>query len=128
MGLMLLTPIFCVFNIFNALYYCFEKGCYKLLSMKIRLNNICTKLNAAKKNFCNQKSANTEWNKLHRKQKMAKWISGTKYNHQDTRQLIEDDGSRGEVNKIYIFVVMTFSFVYVLGIFGYITYIIIKSS
>ena len=128
MGLMLLTPIFCVFNIFNALYYFFEKGCYKLLSMKIGLNNICTKLNAAKKNFCNQKSANIEWNKLHRKQKMAKWISGTKYNHQDTRQLIEDDGSRGEVNKIYIFVVMTFSFVYVLGIFGYITYIIIKSS
>ena len=59
---------------------------------------------------------------------MAKWISGTKNNHQDTRQLIEDDESRGEVNKIYIFVVMTFSFVYVLGIFGYITYIIIKSS
>ena len=85
-------------------------------------------LKAAKKNFYNQKSPNTEWNRLHRKQKMAKWISGTKNYHQDTRQLIEDDGSRGEVNKIYIFVVMTFSFVYVLGIFGYITYIIIKSS
>ena len=121
---MLLTPIFCVFNIFNALYNCFEKGCYNLLSMKVRLNNIWNR----RKNFCNQKSPNTEWNKLHRKQKMAKWISGTKNNRQDTRQLIEDDGSRGEVNKIYIFVVMTFSFVYVLGIFGYITYIIVKSS
>ena len=131
MGMMLLSPFIFVFNIFDMLYNCYETIFWKLTSLVVCFYNLCVYLkhifNTGIKKLCYRKSRKAgtmyskypgEWSKLPTTTSLYKKSGKRK----------QDIESNKNIGLIYIVVVMSFSFLYVVGIFSYIAYVIYTCS
>ena len=131
MGVTLLSPFIFVFNILDKLYNCYETICWKLTSLVVWFHSLCVYLThiffAAKKKLCHRKSgkAATMYSKYPGKWSMLTCTTNLYKKPGKRKQDIE---SNKNIGLIYIVVVMSFSFLYVVGIFSYIAYVIYSCS
>ena len=127
----LLSPFIFVFNILDMLYNCYETIFWKLTSLVVFFHSLWVYLKhiffTAKKKLCHRKSRNaaTMYSKYPGKWNMLPCTTSLYKKPGKRKQDIESDKNIG---LIYIVVVMSFCFLYVVGIFSYIIYVIYTCS
>ena len=130
----LLSPFIFVFNIFDMLYNCYETIIWKLTSLVVYFDNLCVYLKdiffTAKKKLCDRKSRNaaTMYSKYPGKWNMLPCTTSLYKKPGKKVSFKQDTESNKNIGLIYIVVVMSFTFLYVVGIFSYIAYVIYSCS